>query len=210
MPFCPQGCLRGSSFFPLSGTTLITLSGGPSTPNQNIDECYVGKSKAALGPASGWYDLAPWLTGEGQPWGRFPEASAGRGQNIWHLHCWTVPSMLLAATITKCAGAEVSAKLSTKEGRVPTPKIALSLLPSRVLPADQRNWLGVEVGGRGMQLPFHRCWLDRHLLVSVRTWQRFRFRRGGTHFACARFACDFNLNIQGHEASANISLNHVN
>lgn len=118
-------------------------------------------------------------------------------------------SMLLAATISKCAGAEVSAKLSTKEGRVPTPKIALSLLPSRVLPADQRNGLGVETRGRGMRLPFHRCWLDRHLLVSVRTWQRFMFRRGRTHFACACFACGFNLNIQGHEASANISLNHL-
>lgn len=38
------------------------------------------------------------------------------------------------------------------------------------------------------------------------TWQRFRFRRGGTHFACG-----FNLNSQGQEAdvSANISLNYL-
>ena len=64
----------------------------------------------------------------------------------------------------------------------------------------------METRGRGLQLPFHRCWLDRHLLVSVGMWQRFRFRHGGTHFACG-----FNLNSQGQEAevSANISLNHL-
>lgn len=166
MPFCPQGCLRGPSFFPLSGTTLITLSGGPSTTNQNIYEYYVGKSKAALSPASRRCDLAPWLRGEGQPWGSFPEASAGRTEHMASplLDC----SMLLAATISRCSGAEVSTKLSTKEGRIPVLMIALSLLPSRVPSAGQRNWLSVETRGGGLQLPFHRCWLDRHLLVSAR------------------------------------------
>lgn len=204
MPFHPQGCLLGPSFSPLSGTTFITLSGGPSTINQNIYEYYVGKSKAALSPASSRCDLAPWLRGEGQPWGSFPEASAGLTEHMASplLDC----SMPLAATISECSGAEVSAKLSTKEGHIPVPVIALSLLPSPVPLADQRNWLGVETRGRGLQLPFHRGWLDRHLLVSVGTWQRFRFRHGGTHFACG-----FNLNSQGQEAevSANISLNHL-
>lgn len=136
------------------------------------------ENPAALSPASSRCGLGSLAErGRGQPWGSFPEASAGRTEHMASplLDC----SMPLAATISECSGGRSFRQaLSTKEGHIPSRDSSLSA-PLPGSPCRPEKLAGCGDQGKGTtflstqrlagQAPSCLCWSVAE--VQVQAWR---------------------------------------